>query len=228
MADGEDEAARAFDDLRAEQSLLRRAIERLTAERREHPEAPDYSETLGVISQNLSAIAQRVDAMVHSPALSLTPEETSQQIEAASFTARREDQRVLVTTRQMLEEMVAKVGRQLHSHTEAHGQRRRVWRTGLASFMAGMAVWATLDGVVARAAPESWHWPERRAAWALDMPMRQAGVRLMAIADSATFRAIIAGHRIVTANQEVIKGCVKIAGKMGHAVRCTVKIAAED
>lgn len=228
MADDEDEAARAFDDLRAEQSLLRRAIERLTAERTEHPEAPDYSETLGVISQNLSATARRVDALANSPALSLTPEELSRQIDAASFTARREDQRVLVATRQMLEEMAAKIGRQLYSHTEAHEQRRRNRRTGLTCLVAGMAVWAMLDGVIARAAPESWHWPERRAAWALDMPMRQAGVRLMAIADPATFRAIVAGDRIGTANREAIEGCAKIAGKAGHAVRCTVKIAAED
>ena len=31
MADGEDEAAKAFDDLRTEVSLLRRAVERLAA-----------------------------------------------------------------------------------------------------------------------------------------------------------------------------------------------------
>ena len=226
--DGEDQAARAFDDLRAEVSVLRRAFERLAAERAEQPEAVDYSETLGVIARDLSAIARRVDAMSHSPALALTPEEITRQIGAASSAARREDQRVLVATRQMLEEMVAKVGRQLHFHAEAHEQRRRVRRTGLACLMAGMAVWATLDGVVARAAPESWHWPERRAAWALDMPMRQAGLRLMATADPAAFRAIVAGDRIVTANRDAIEPCARIAGKAGHAVRCTIKIEAED
>ena len=35
MADGDDEAARAFDALRAEVSLMRRAVERLAAERAE-------------------------------------------------------------------------------------------------------------------------------------------------------------------------------------------------
>ncbi|MEG3085619.1 hypothetical protein U1707_18415 [Sphingomonas sp. PB2P12] len=33
MANGEDEAARAFEDLRAEMSLMRRAVERLAAYR---------------------------------------------------------------------------------------------------------------------------------------------------------------------------------------------------
>lgn len=43
-----EEAAQAFEDLRGEVSLIRRAVERLTAERAEPSDAPDYSETLGV------------------------------------------------------------------------------------------------------------------------------------------------------------------------------------
>ena len=119
MADGEDEAAQAFESLRAEVSLMRRAVERLAAERAEGSHAPDYSETLGVISQNLSATAQRVDALVKSPALSLTPEETGRQIDAASFAGRREDHRLFLAARQGIEEVAARLGRQLHSHTEA-------------------------------------------------------------------------------------------------------------
>ncbi len=211
--DGQDEAAQAFESLRAEVSLLRRAVERLAVERADQPEAVDYSETLGVISQNLSATAQRVDAMVHSPALSLTPEELNRQIIEAGYTARREDQRVFVATRQMLEEMVAKVGRQLHSHTEAGEQRRRLGVAVLSGVALGMAAWAALAGPIARAVPTSWQWPEQRAARALAMPMRQAGLRLVATADPATFRAIVAGDRIVTANRDAIDGCVRSAAK---------------
>ena len=46
MANGEDEAARAFEYLRAEVSLMRRAVERLAAERAEPSDTPDYAETL--------------------------------------------------------------------------------------------------------------------------------------------------------------------------------------
>jgi len=66
---------------------MRRAIEHLTAERTERtelPDAPDYSETLGVISHNLAATAERIEALVKSPALALTPEELGRQIIAAS------------------------------------------------------------------------------------------------------------------------------------------------
>ena len=57
MADeeGPSEAAQAFQELRAEVTLMRRAVERLTAERMEVPEPPDYSETLGVARPSQTA-----------------------------------------------------------------------------------------------------------------------------------------------------------------------------
>ena len=95
MADGQDDAAQAFEDLRAEVTLMRRAIERLTAERTELPEGPDYSETLGVISHNLSAVAQRIDALLKSPALALTPAEINRQIIEIGTAGRSEDRRAI-------------------------------------------------------------------------------------------------------------------------------------
>src|SRR3546814_2199489 len=103
---------------------MRRAVERLAAERAEVPDVPDYSETLGVISRNLSATAQRVDALVKSPALSLTPEETGRQIDAASFKARREDHRLFLAAKQGMDEVAARLGRHLHSDIAAGEQPR--------------------------------------------------------------------------------------------------------
>ena len=84
MADdeGPSEAAQAFQELRAEVTLMRRAVERLTAERMEVPEPPDYSETLGVIANNITATAQRVDMLVKSPMLAMTPEQLAGRITA--------------------------------------------------------------------------------------------------------------------------------------------------
>lgn len=169
--DSGDEAARAFDDLRAEVSLMRRATERLAAERAEGSHAADYSETLGVISQNLSGTAQRVDALVKSPALSLTPEETSRQISAASFDARREDHRLFLAAKQGMDEVATRLRHQLESHVMADEQRRRLWQVGLAGLVAGMVLWAILAGPIARILPSSWLLPERMAARTLRMPM---------------------------------------------------------
>ena len=110
-----------------------------------------------------------------SPALSLTPEETSRQIDAASFAARREDHRLFLAARQGMEEVAAKLGRHLQSDIAAGEQRRRLWQVGLAALVAGMVLWAILAGPIARVLPASWLLPERMAARSLRMPMWKGG-----------------------------------------------------
>lgn len=226
--DGEDQAAEAFENLRAEVSLMRRAVERLAAERAEVPDVPDYSETLGVISRNLSATAQRVDALVKSPALSLTPEETGRQIDAASFTARREDHRLFLAANQGMDEVAARLGRHLQSDIAAGEQRRRLGYAGLVGLVAGMAVWAILPGLIVRAMPESWHWPERMAARTLGQPMWNGGQRMMAVASPDAWRGITGGAILARDNRDAIGACRTAAARAKKAVRCTIEVKAEE
>ena len=58
-----DAAAEAFEGVRGELALLRRAVERLSAERAEVPEIPDYSETLGKMAKALNATMQNVGVL---------------------------------------------------------------------------------------------------------------------------------------------------------------------
>ena len=83
-----DAAVQAFDDVRAEVALLRRAIERLSAERSETSESVDYSETLGGMSNAITGIAQRGELLAKSPALSLTPETLGSKIANAASAVR--------------------------------------------------------------------------------------------------------------------------------------------
>ena len=222
--DGDGEAAQAFENLRAEVSLMRRAVERLAAERAEVPDVPDYSETLGVISRNLSATAQRVDALVKSPALSLTPEETGRQIDAASFTGRREDHRLFLAAKQGMDEVAARLGRHLQSDIAAGEQRRRLGYAGLIGLVAGMALWAILPGGLARAMPESWHWPERMAARTLGLPMWDGGQRLMAVASPDAWRGITGAATLARDNRDAIGACRTAAARVKKAVRCTIDV----
>lgn len=232
MADSGDEAAQAFEDLRAEMTLVRRAVERLTAERTELPDGPDYSETLGVISHNLSAIGQRVDALVNSPALALTPEKLNRQIVEAGVAGRSEDRRAIAAARQAIEEVATKMGRQLDSHFMADEQRRRVRHVGLASglgcLVAGMLLWAVLTGPIVRAMPASWLWPERMAARTLRMPMWEGGQRLMKAGNAEALAGVLAANRLMAANQEALDACHKQATKAKKPVRCAIKVEAEN
>ncbi|KQM21493.1 hypothetical protein ASE73_15735 [Sphingomonas sp. Leaf24] len=226
MADEGDEAARAFEDLRGEVALLRRAVERLLAGGSGEGDAPDYSETLGVIANNITATAQRVDALVNSPALALTPEELNRQIVEAGTAGRHEDRRAIAAARQVIEEVATKLGRQLDSHVMADDQRRRLWRVGLACIVAGMVLWAIVAGPIARSMPASWLLPERMAARSLRMPMWEGGQRLMRAGDARAFAGVLAGNRLVFANRETLDGCRKQAARVKKAVRCTIEMQA--
>lgn len=228
MQGEEDEAARAFDDLRGEITLLRRAIERLAAERAGDTQGPDYSETLGVIANNITETAQRVDALVNSAALALTPEEIDRQITAAGSAGRSEDRRAIAAARQVIEDVATKLGRQLDSHVMADDQRRRVRyvrrNVGLIALAAGALLWAVLAGPVARSLPESWLLPERMAARTLRMPMWDAGQRLMRAADASAFAGVLAGNRLASGNREALEACRRRAARAKKAVRCTIEI----
>ena len=66
------DAARAFEDLRAEVSVLRRSVE-LLPEEWEANQPPDYTESLGQITQGLSKVVGRLQVIEQHPALKSTP-----------------------------------------------------------------------------------------------------------------------------------------------------------
>lgn len=226
MADdeGPGEAAQAFEELRAEVTLMRRAVERLTAERMEVPEPPDYSETLGVIANNITATAQRVDMLVKSPMLAMTPEQLAGRITAVASTARQEDRQTIATARTSLED----VTRQLHSYVVSarRGDEQNRWLmwTAIGGVVIGIILWTVFAGVVARAMPASWQWPEKMAARSLDLPMWEGGQRLMRASAPDAFANIAAGDRIVTANRKVLEACRQRANRSQETIRCTINV----
>src|SRR3546814_11278589 len=86
-----DDLAQAFAELRSEVSLLRRAIEGLTAERQN---APDYAPTLKVLSGRLTRIEAFMGEVSESPAMRLTPANLAVSTERASETARAGDREI--------------------------------------------------------------------------------------------------------------------------------------
>src|SRR3546814_11156792 len=90
---GEDDAARAFAQLGREVSLLRSAIEGLTAAR-ESIEIPDYQPTLERTEKILVALAQRIDPIAKSPPLSMTTDSMTSQIAPAAMGPHSEAARV--------------------------------------------------------------------------------------------------------------------------------------
>jgi hypothetical protein len=222
--EGPNEAAQAFEDLRAEVTLMRRAVERLTAERMEMPEPSDYSETLGVIANNITATAQRVDMLVKSPMLAMTPEQLAGRITAAASTARQEDRQAIATACTGLED----VTRQLHGYVVSarRGDEQNRWLAvaGVVGMLFGMVLWATLAGPIARALPASWQLPEDMAASTLDLPMWEAGRHLMIADAPASWNALADSWNLVQNNRKAIQRRRMAANKARDDMPCTVRI----
>jgi hypothetical protein len=219
-----DAAVRAFDDVRAEVSSLRRAIERLSAERTEPSEAVDYSETLGGMSSAITGIAQMVDLLAKSPSLSITPETLGGRIANAASAVRREDQQIISQAGAAMDHAARQLGGMVVS-ARAHGEQNRwlVWMA-IGGAVVGMGLWATLAGTVARAMPDAWHWPERMAARTLRLPMWDAGQRLMVAASPNGFAMLGSDSRTMAANRAVVEGCAKAAAKAQETVRCAIRV----
>ena len=92
-----DAAAEAFEGVRGELALMRRAVERLAAERAEVPEFPDYSETLGKMAKALNATMQNVGVLAKAAEDNVAPRYVADRIVAAGAHARDEDRRLIAT-----------------------------------------------------------------------------------------------------------------------------------
>ena len=234
MTDEEEQggAAEAFEAMRGELALLRRAVEGLAAERA-HIDVPDYSETLGRMQQGVDATADRIavinDVIARSPVMAMTPEQMAQRISAAGSAARREDQAALAKAGEDKARVMAELRAIAESAWSRADQKNRQLWFGLGGAAIGIFVWAILPGLIAREiAPASWQWPERMAARTLDLPRWEAGQRMMQSASPTAFRAIVGADRIVTANRETIEGCSKAAARKRETVRCTIRVRPES
>ena len=236
MADDDDQggvdAAEAFEAMRGELALLRRAVEGLAAERGGH-DMPDYTETLGRMQQGVDGTADRIavinDVLARSTALAMTPEQMAQRIAAAGNAARREDQAALAKAGEDKARVMAELRSLAGSAwTRADQKNRQLW-FGLGGAAIGILAWAIVPGLVAREiVPASWQWPERMAARTLDMPRWEAGQRMMQSASPTAFSAIVAADRLVTANRETIERCSKAAARAHETVRCTIRVGSGE
>lgn len=221
---GEDGAARAFEQLTREVSLLRGAVEGLTAAR-ESIDIPDYQPTLERTEKILVALAQRIDPIAKSPLLSMTPDSMASQIAAAATAARREDARLVAEARAGLDEAAREIGNRLASARRGDEQNRWLYIFAGGGLVLGFLFYAVLAGPIARSMPPSWLWPERMATRVLNEPGPwEAGQHLMQAAAPESWSAIVAASPLSDANRKTVQACRERAAKAKEPVRCTIEV----
>lgn len=219
QAVSDDPATIAFEALREEMALVRRAVSGLTAERTASA-IPDYSETLGKILHSNAITSKNMRILAELPALRLTPEIIGHQIDDAAQASRRADHAILEEARAALHKAAQELSAHQRSARTAEDRRRRLFAAGTGGILAGILLWGLLSGPIVRAAPASWHWPERMAANILAMDEQTAGAHLIATASPVLWRDILLGNRIVNTNRETLKACQN--GKAKTSKRCMI------
>ncbi|MBU6298647.1 MAG: hypothetical protein KGJ79_05185 [Alphaproteobacteria bacterium] len=218
-----DPAAAAFEALREEVALVRRAVAGLAAERAAI-ENPDYIETLGQIARAQAVIANNLKTLAGTPALRLAASDWGREIAAAGDEARRFDRETLMSTVETLQRTTRDMTASLRSARSANDQREWLLLTAAGCFVAGMLFLVLVIGPVVRGMPESWHVPERLAASIVGVDRVAAGARLIGTAAPKTWQDTILGYRIVRKNRVAITRCNEMAAKESKPVRCYLRI----
>ncbi len=219
----DDPATVAFESLRKEVALVRRAVAGLAAER---ATSPDYSETLGNILQAGMVTARRLQTLTELPTLHLTPEEMARQITTAGEAVRRADHVALAEANTAMRETAQELQHQLQSARAA--KRQRIWllTTGVVGLVAGMVLWAVIAGFKAPTAPASHQSPEQKAAEILGMDQKAAGKHLIQTAAPGLWQDVLLGQRIVVANREVLRKCSKQNRK--PSAKCVITLLRQE
>lgn len=129
--------ASAFETLRGEVGLLRRALEGLAAERQA---APDYMPTMADQARRLAGIERLLEGFSRSPALQLTPASLAADIERAGASVRAGDLETLTRAFGTLRASIASIDGVVRNARTAKQQRY---------FLAGMMLAALYLGVCA-------------------------------------------------------------------------------
>lgn len=129
--------AEAFEALRREVALMRRALEGLAAEQRAQP---DYSGVLAGIGTRIKEQNTALGAMAKTPALQLTPEAIGQQILRASEQARAEDARLLGHAQSGMTSAARQIEAALATVRTAQEQQRVTRWSAILGIVAGIIV----------------------------------------------------------------------------------------
>jgi hypothetical protein len=194
-------AAAAFDDLRQEVKLLRKAVAAWVDEQHE---PPDYSATLAKLTEDSSRTVKSVAWLVQRPAMALTPAELAKSIEVAGESARKADQGLIVEARNGLNSARDAFSVWTAQARDAALQKKRLLQVAAIASAVSFSIGLWLPVRVIQSAPQGWGWRERAAALVIDADRREAGQRLLKYADPDRYREQQADDVLRQQNREKV------------------------
>ena len=219
-----DPATEAFARLEGEMAMVRHTVQNMARERADIV-IPDYTATLGQMADHLAQVSKTLSTIGSKPAIELTPEDIAVQIKRSSLDMLRDSSDLFRHGRKDLDlatgRLAAIVGR-VRAEDE---QKRQTWRFAGVGLAAGILLWSILPGTIARAMPESWHWPERMARKAVGEPtIVEAGIQLIRSQNPEAWEELAEAQSVLSENQEVIERCKERARVAERSTSCSIQI----
>ena len=216
--DGGNSAARAFDDLRAEVSILRRAVESLP-DGWKAAAPPDYTPSFGAISKQLQNLTSRLAAIESHPSLKMTPAQHQEAVanvgnKLMERAASQIDQATRASTH-ALEELKAFFG----TVRSQDAQLKWLLVTGAALFVIGLL----MSPFLARLLP--FGLDASVAAIVMNADEWNAGQKLMQAVNPSAWAVLSAEIQIAGANHEALNACRDTATRTQKEQRCTINVA---
>jgi hypothetical protein len=213
-------AARAFEDLRAEMSVLRRAVEALPAAWTEN-QPPDYTPDLARVNKVLANVTTSLAAIEKHPALRLTPQQHQAEIAAAGNTLMRE-------AAQKLDRCTQDTERERRQLTTLIGTVREKRRQLFLLIGIPLLVFVvTLVGSPVLLGELPFGLNTRAAAVTMQTDRWHAGWALMHAADPVRWEKAVAGFNLVAGNQATLTACWTAANTEDKDQRCVITVKAE-
>jgi hypothetical protein len=160
--------------------------------------------------------------------MELTVEGIAERIEQAGNGVRTSDHQALSAAREGFAYATQKVNGVVATALTARLQRKWMGIAAGTGTMVGMIIFAILPGAIARSMPESWLWPEQRAAQAMHRNGWDAGNRLLQVSDPGRWFAQQQAIALMKANEAAIKDCGMRSLKGKERVRCAIIVQASS
>lgn len=220
-----DPATEAFARLEGEMAMVRHTVQNMARERADIV-IPDYTATLGQMADQLAQVSKTLAAIGHKPAIELTPEDIAVQIKRASLDMLRDSSDLFRQGRKDLDNATGRLAAVVGRVRAEEEQKRQTWRFAGVGFLVGILLWSILPGTIARAMPESWHWPERMARKTVGEPtIVEAGMRLIRTQNPEGFEELMTAHGMLSANRDSLDRCKEKARKEERSVSCPIEIS---
>jgi hypothetical protein len=213
----------AFEAMTHKLAALVAAVEGFAA-RQQELHSRDYTEDLARIHACQDDAAAAIETLASSPALQLTPETIAGQIYHATAKACDVERQHFGAARIDLDRTVLTINDIVQSILRGLQQLRWLGVAAAIGVMTGFLLgWAVPD-VVDRAVPESWHWPEERAASLLQRDGWAAGERMLQLYDPQRWSALRDAANVWASNAKALEDCGRRAANVGKGVSCSMSV----